>query len=81
MKRKIIFQKCNLNNLYFLFHVIFACLNYLIEFHIYQENIQLNSAKKDKKEYYLPTQMIIFYIQCLSDFLAIIPYLIGKILL
>ena len=80
MKRKIIFQKCNVNNLYFLFHVIIACLNYLIEFYIYQEKIKLITKKENIPDYYLPIQMLILYIQCLSDFLAIIPYLIGKIL-
>ena len=78
MKKKIIFQKCNIYNLYFLFHIIISCLNYLFEFHIYIDKVESNQGIKNKASYYLPTQMIILYKQCLSNFLAIIPHLIRK---
>ena len=78
MKKKIIFQKCNIYNLYFLFHIIISCLNYLFEFYIYIEKVESNNKIENKEYYYLPTQMIILYKQCLSNFLAIIPHLIRK---
>ena len=78
MEKKIIFQKCNIYNLYFLFHIIISCLNYLFEFHIYIEKVESDKGIENKASYYLPTQMIILYKQCLSNFLAIIPHLIRK---
>ena len=78
MEKKIIFQKCNIYNLYFLFHIIISCLDYLFTFYFYQEKIQLIKGDVNKTDYYLPTQMIILYKECLSNFLAIIPHLIRR---
>ena len=80
MKKKIIFQKCNIYNLYFLFHIIFACLNDFIEFYIFYEKVECNNNfnKDIKRSYYLPAQILNLYVQCLSDFLALIPFLIRK---
>ena len=76
MTKKIIFQKCNINNIYFLFYIIIDFLHIFIEYSLYPKTPDSNEIMH---KYILPT-LIIFhlYIQNLSDFLAIIPYLIRK---
>ena len=76
MKKKIIFQKCTIYNLYFLFFIITNCVNYWIEFYIYKENIE--KQRRRKKKILFTFTNIILYKQCLSNFLAIILYLIRK---
>ena len=69
MDKKIIFQKCHLNNLYFLFYIIFAFINVLIDYNFFKDEDNSSLPKKILTNLYIPN---------LSDFFAIIPYLIRK---
>ena len=81
MKKKIIFQKCNFNNIYFLFYVISIFINLLIENYIYPDKSRIQD-EKELDSYILPVKILLdIYIQNLSDFLAIIPHLIRNRLL
>ena len=77
MRKKIIFQKCNYNNIFFLLNIIMTFINFMIEYHLY-----LEESEVDENEYYkynLPIQMINYlYTYNISDFIAFIPYLIRK---
>ena len=83
MSKKIIFQKCNFNNLYFLFYIIIDFLHLFIGYNLYPKDPN-SPDDKDKTipKYILPT-LIIFHLYTynISDFLAIIPYFIRKRLL
>ena len=79
MKKKIIFQKCHFNNIYFLFYIIVDCINLLIEYKLYPDKTEITEPES---KYYLPIEILInFYLYNLSDFLAVIPYFISKKLL
>jgi len=79
MNKKIIFQKCNFNNIYFLFYIIVNFINLLIEYKLYPNKEEI---KEPEFKYYLAIQIINYlYIHNISDFLAIIPYFIRKKLL
>ena len=79
MGKKIIFQRCQFNNIYFLLYIIMDFLNHLIE---YKLSPSVNEINELKSKYLLPSQiLILFYIGNISDFLAIIPYFIRKALL
>ena len=74
MSKKIIFQKCNINNIYFLFYAIISFINIFIGY-----NFKLFEEGSNKNILYLPVKIFDdLYIQNLSDFLAIIPHLIRK---
>ena len=74
MWKKIIFQKCNINNIYFLFYAIISFINIFIGY-----NFKLFEEGSNKNILYLPVKIFDdLYIQNLSDFLAIIPHLIRK---
>ena len=78
MSKKIIFQKCNFNNIYFLFYVIIDFLHLFLGYSLYPKKPETNDSIPI---YILPT-LIIFhlYIHNLSDFVAIIPYFIRKVI-
>ena len=78
MNKKIIFQKCNFNNNYFLFYVIMLLINIFIGEKLHIINYEINNSKSNQ---FLPIQILTFYIYNLSDFLTIIPYFIRKRLL
>ena len=79
MRKKIIFQKCHFNNIYFLFYIIADCINLFIEYKLYPDKTEITIPES---KYYLPIKMLInFYIYNLCDFLAVIPYFISKKLL
>ena len=79
MNKKIIFQKCHFNNIYFLFYIITDCIDFFIEYKLYPDETEI---KEPVSKYYLAIQILInLYIYNISDFLAIIPYLIRKKLL
>ena len=79
MGKKIIFQKCNFNNIYFLLYIVMAFINHFIEYKLYPDDDEVNESPN---KYLLPTRIIYeLYIYNLSDFLAIIPYFIRKKLL
>ena len=76
MEKKIIFQKCNFNNIYFLFYIIIIFINIIVDYQFYPKE---KKTKKPETKYFLSIQILNFlYIQNLSDFLAIIPYFISK---
>ena len=75
MDKKIIFQKCNFNNIFFLFYIVKNFVNLLIEYKLYPNEKDVTEPDK----YFLAIQIINFlYINNLFDFLAIIPYFIRK---
>jgi len=79
MGKKIIFQKCNFNNIYFLLYIVMAFINHFIEYKLYPDDDEVDESPN---KYLLPTRIIYeLYIYNLSDFLAIIPYFIRKKLL
>ena len=83
MSKKIIFQKCNFNNLYFLFYIIINFLHLFIGYNLYpKEPNSPDDKDRTIPKYILPT-LIIFHLYTynISDFLAIIPYFIRKRLL
>ena len=81
MSKKIIFQKCNYNNIYFLFYLIISFINLLIEYYLCS-NIEESTKNNSVSNLYLPAKILNnLYIANLSDFLAIIPHLIRKKLL
>ena len=66
--KKIFFQKCSLNYIFFLLHIIPFFLSIVIEVdYTGEENI-----------YNISLQMINFYLSTLSNFLGIIPYFLLK---
>ena len=79
MPEKIIFQKCNYNNIYFLFYIIMFLANLFIESYNYTPDSEIEVSEKDI--IYLSLQILKLYISNLSDFIAIIPYFIRKKLL
>ena len=75
MNKKIIFQKCRFNNIYFLLYIIMLFIKVLIDYKIYPD-------KQELSKYYLQLKFINYlYTYNLSDFLAIIPLFIRKKLL
>ena len=80
MKKKIFFQKCNFNYIFFLLYILVFFLNSYIGFDNYPDKFK-KIDPKDMKYYYLPLQILHLYTVNLSNFLAIIPYLIRKRLL
>ena len=74
--KKIFFQKCSFNNIYFLLYILIAIAELLIK---YKTNPYFWDEKNiNKKDYFLADKILFVYISNLSDFLAIIPYLIMK---
>ena len=66
--KKIFFQKCSLNYIFFLLHIVPFFLSIVIEVdYTGEENI-----------YNISLQMINFYLSTLSNFLGIIPYFLLK---
>ena len=79
MTKKIIFQKCNFNNIYFLLNIVAFSINLLIENNINPNGI--NDESELYKYIFANKILIDIYIDTLSNFIAIIPYLIRKILI
>ena len=81
MEKKIIFQKCNFNNIYFLFYIIVDFINLLLEYHLHTTTDITEELKGESlNDYILPFQLFkLLYMYTLSDFIAIIPYFIRKI--
>ena len=76
LNKKIFFQKCSYNNIYFLFYILVTIADLIIKYktlpYLWKEK-GLN-----KKDFYLANQLLFLYIKNSADFLAIIPYLIMK---
>ena len=68
--KKIFFQKCSLNNIFFLLYIISYFLSVLIKVrYLKEENIYI---------YNISLSIINFYLSTLSNFLGIIPYCLLK---
>ena len=76
MFKKIILQKCNFKNIFFLLHIVAFSINIIIVNNIFVKGIN------DKNGLYnLGNQILTnIYTETLSAFIAIIPYFIRKIL-
>ena len=88
MAKKIIFQKCHFDNIYFLFYIIITFIDLLIDDNIFPSDEEIEEINKKENvklkenNFYLPTKILLtLYISNISDFLAIIPHLIRKKLL
>ena len=77
MKKKIIFQKCNLNYFYFLLYIVTYIIWLIIDH--YLDEIYKNEKDNKKKFYfYIDKEILDIYTYNISDFIAIIPYCIRK---
>ena len=74
MSKKIIFQKCNFNNIYFLFYIISRIIQYIVEYYFKSEYLKVDSEKK----YSSSNRMLSQYFYAISDLLSFIPYLISN---
>ena len=79
MAEKIIFQKCNFNNIYFLLYIIMFLINLFIESYNFSIDSKMDISENDTIN--LSIQILKLYISNLSDFIAVIPYFIRKKLL
>ena len=80
MDKKIIFQKCTLDYIYFLLYTItFAIMQIFSYFTAIEKYQKDNHDKNYFNHLELSNQLIIAYSSNIADFLAIIPYFIRKI--
>jgi len=79
MAEKIIFQKCNFNNIYFLLYIIMFLINLFIEYYNSKKDSDIEASEKDIIN--LSIHLLRLYTSNLSDFVAVIPYIIRKKLL
>ena len=77
MSKKIIFQKCNFNTIYFLFYIIAGIIESLIKY-CYHPLFWKDLGESDKAHYFLYYRILVLYASNISDFLALIPYFIRK---
>ena len=76
MSKKIFFQKCNFNTIYYLFYIILGIIDFIIKYNyilIIYRHIKENGVK-----IILSTTIIKLYLSNISDFLFVIPYFIRK---
>ena len=76
MSKKIFFQKCNFNTIYYLFYIILGIIDFIIKYNyvlIIYRHIKENGVK-----IYLSINIIKLYVSNISDFLFLIPYFIRK---
>ena len=79
MNKKIIFQKCTFDYIYFLLYTIASSImNILYHFSVTEDNPKENLDKNDYNHFELSKQLLITYSSNIADFLAIIPYFIRK---
>ena len=78
MSKKIIFQKCNFNAIYFLCYAITCITKNLIKY--YYHPLFWNEPKEYslRAAYFLSYKILILYASNISDFIAVIPYFIRK---
>ena len=77
MSKKIIFQKCNFNTIYFLFYIIAGIIESFIKYcnhPIFWNDL----GESEKPHYFLYFRIIVLYASNISDFLVLIPYFIRK---
>ena len=76
MKKKIIFQGCNFNYIYFLLYIIAYIIMLIIDYYLDPKKF-IKSEEINFKNY-ISKEIIDIYSFNLSDFIAIIPYFIRK---
>ena len=76
MDKKIIFQKCNFNYIYFLFYFLTTVIMIIIDNYLEPENIK-GENKKSKYDY-INKQILEVFTFNISDFFAIIPFFVSK---
>ena len=78
MKKKIIFQKCNFNYIYFLIYIVAHIIITFIDYFL--EPKHLSNMKEESITYFhhISNQIINIYSFNISDFIAIIPHFIRK---
>ena len=76
MKKKIIFQKCNIHYIYFLLYILTYIIILIIAH--YLELREFDNNVSDNVYYFLNIEILQIYTLILSDFFAIILYLIRK---
>ena len=76
MSKKIFFQKCNFNIIYYIFYLIAGVIDTTIKYNYYPIAFVQNKEKDAK--YYLSFSILRLYVSNISDFLSIIPYFIRK---
>ena len=79
MKKKIIFQKCNFNYIYFLLYMLAYIAINTINIFLEPTNVKEKIVKKNYQN--ISKDILEIFTLNLSDFIAIIPYLIRKILI
>ena len=77
MNKKIIFQKCNFNTIYFLLYIIFGIIDNIIKYNNHP-NFWNKSRDDSENKISLSYRLLLLYTSNISDFLAFIPYLIHK---
>ena len=84
MKKKIIFQKCNFNYIYFLLYILTYIATLTVDIFLDQNEQKENepvNKDSDIVDNLISNEMLKIFSLNLSDFIGIIPYLIRKILL
>ena len=76
MKKKIIFQKCHFNHIYFLIYILALVITVIIDNYLTIDGNDEN--EQDNYFYYISGEILELYSYNLADFIAIIPYLIRK---
>ena len=82
MSRRIIFQKCNLNYIYFLLYTISYIITQFIDHYLEKNEDSIkNDESTGTHSYVMSFEILNLYIGNISNFFAIIPYFIRKKLL
>ena len=80
-KKKIIFQKCNFNYIYFLLYILVYVVSKILESIVDIKDFEKENSNTKDNHFFLSFRLLIKYFSNISDFFAIIPYLIRKKLL
>ena len=73
MNKKIIFQKCNINYIYFLLYIIIYIFIQIIGNYIdIEDYLKENPNKKNNNHFSLSQQILLTYSSNISDLIAII---------
>ena len=76
MDKKIIFQKCSFNFIYFVLYFVMFFIDINLDYiNIYNYN---EENQKNLPYYNISSRLLFTYMSILSNFLATIPYLIKK---
>ena len=79
MNKKVIFQKCNINYIYFLLYLISYALTFVIgSFVDKDEFLKADYINKEDNHFYLSYKLFQIYISNISDFMSIIPLFIRS---